>query len=79
MRHLVSTVALAPLLFWQGRRVRAEVPRLPEPEGERSGIAGTGAVLRVLVVGDSAAAGVGAATQAEALSGGLISSLRCTV
>ena len=75
MRHLLSTVAFAPVLLWQGRRVRAEVPRLPEAQGERSGIAGTGPVLRLLIVGDSAAAGVGVATQAQALSGGLVSSL----
>lgn len=75
MRHLLSTVALAPLLFWQGRKVRAEVPRLPEPLGERSGVVGSGPLLHLLILGDSAAAGVGAATQAEALSGGLIGGL----
>ena len=64
------------MLLWQGRRVRAEVPRLPEPAGEREGVAGDGPPLRLLIVGDSAAAGVGAATQAEALSGGLISALQ---
>ncbi|MBL0075937.1 MAG: SGNH/GDSL hydrolase family protein [Rhodocyclaceae bacterium] len=76
MRHFATTLALAPVLLWQGKQTRAKVPRLPEPGGERSGIVGAGSVLRVLIVGDSAAAGVGAATQAEALSGGLISALQ---
>jgi lysophospholipase L1-like esterase len=78
VRHILSTVALAPLLLLQGRRVRADVPRLPEPDGERHGTAGSGPQLKLLIVGDSAAAGVGAATQAEALSGALVQSLRET-
>lgn len=76
MRHFATTLALAPLLLWQGRQTRAKVPRLPEPSGERSGVIGVGSPLRVLIVGDSAAAGVGAVTQAEALSGGLVSALQ---
>ncbi len=65
---------LGPLLWLQGRRVRRTTPRLPEPPGERAGQAGSGPKLRVLIAGDSAAAGVGAATQQDALSGQL---LRC--
>ncbi len=76
MQHIVATIALAPVLLWQGRQARAKVPRLPEPSGQRSGMVGTGTMLRVLIVGDSAAAGVGATTQAEALSGGLINALQ---
>jgi lysophospholipase L1-like esterase len=76
MRHQIATIALAPVLLWQGRRVRRNVPVLPEPEGAREGVAGTGPLLRVLVVGDSAAAGVGAATQDEALSGRIVAGLR---
>ncbi len=64
--------ALAPLLWLQGRHVRRVTPRLPEPPGERVGTHGQGAPLRLLLAGDSAAAGVGAATQQEALSGQLM-------
>jgi len=78
MRHLIATLALAPILLAQGRQVRRSVPELPEPDGPRSGIAGSGPLLRLLVVGDSAAAGVGAATQDEALSGQLAVSLAPT-
>lgn len=60
---------LAPLLFWQGLRVRRRTPRLPEATGPRHGVAGHGAVrLRLLVVGDSSAAGVGVRAQDEALA-----------
>jgi lysophospholipase L1-like esterase len=43
--------------------------RLPEAAGPREGVAGEGdACLRLLVVGDSSAAGVGVADQAQALA-----------
>jgi lysophospholipase L1-like esterase len=76
-----AKVALSPLLFWQGRQVRREAPRLPEPTGPRLGLAGQerhgGAMprLRLLIVGDSSGAGVGAATQEEALAGRLSQAL----
>lgn len=63
---------LRPLLAWQGRRVRLRAARLPEAQGNREGVSGVGRVcLRVLIVGDSSAAGVGARTQAQALAGRL--------
>lgn len=75
MRHLITTAALAPVLLLQGRHVRRVTPVLPEPPGPREGRAGQGPVLRLLILGDSAAAGVGAATQDEALSGQLVARL----
>lgn len=71
MRHALATVLLGPVLMLQGRQVRRSVPTLPEPAGERDGLLGDGPELRVLVLGDSAAAGVGADTQAAALAGQL--------
>ncbi len=66
-----AAIALAPVLIAQGLYVRCATPRLPEPPGERSGVRGSGPPLGLLILGDSAAAGVGVATQAEALSGQL--------
>lgn len=67
-----ASLFLAPLLLWQGRRVRRQALRLPEAAGPREGCAGQGVqCLRVLIVGDSSAAGVGARTQDEALAGQL--------
>jgi lysophospholipase L1-like esterase len=68
-------LVLGPILLLQGKHVRKVTPRLPEPTGERSGFDGTGPRLRVLIAGDSAAAGVGAASQDEALSGQLLNQL----
>lgn len=75
VRHLTATVALGPLLLLQGLHVRRVTPRLPEPPGPRSGRSGAGAPLRLLVAGDSAAAGVGAPSQDEALAGRLVAEL----
>lgn len=71
----VATAALGPLLLVQGLHVRRVTPRLPEPPGPRSGRAGVGTPLRLLIAGDSAAAGVGAASQDEALAGRLVAQL----
>ncbi len=64
-------LALAPVLVAQGLAVRRRALRLPEATGPRAGSAGSGRRYGLLVVGDSAAAGVGAATQDEALVGQL--------
>jgi len=79
-RHLGLTL-LGPLLWLQGKYVRLVTPQLPEPPGAREGTTGQGPELRLLIAGDSAAAGVGASSQDEALSGRLVDYLRphCTV
>lgn len=76
MKLLAAKIALAPVLLAQGRRVRREALRLPEAAGARSGEAGQGRrVLRLLLLGDSATAGVGAGDQREALAGRLVDQL----
>ncbi|WP_237067539.1 SGNH/GDSL hydrolase family protein [Microbulbifer guangxiensis] len=74
-RDMLLTVMLGPLLLIQGQWVRRRTPRLPEPDGARQGRCGTGPWLRILVLGDSAAAGVGAANQSEALLGQVVGAL----
>jgi len=71
----LAKVLLGPLLLLQARSVRRRMPRLPEPEGARSGQVGRGPMLRLLMAGDSAAAGVGAETQDAALAGRLVERL----
>lgn len=67
----VAMIPSAPVLIAQGRRLRRDTPRLPDAalpwHGERPGPD----PLRLLVIGDSTAAGVGAATQESALPGNL--------
>jgi lysophospholipase L1-like esterase len=76
MGYLVAAAPLLPLLYVQGRRARRDTLRLPEPPGARvGGPADERAGLRLLVLGDSAAAGVGAPSQDEALLGQLVAAL----
>lgn len=65
---LALKLALSPVLAWQALRTRARTPRLPEASGEREGEVGSGGLLRLLVAGDSSAAGVGVAYQRDALA-----------
>ena len=86
---------LAPLYLYQGRKVKRNTVRLPEPEGARCGYIALRATkdavidsshtfnlpanlptLNIMIVGDSAAAGVGSETQQQALSGHLIPALQ---
>ncbi|MGW8461530.1 SGNH/GDSL hydrolase family protein [Pseudomonas sp. CLCA07] len=75
LTEALAKILLGPLLLMQGVYTRWVTPRLPEAEGERQGMIGSGVALRLLIVGDSAAAGVGVSTQDEALSGQLVSQL----
>lgn len=71
------TLALLPSLIVQGYVVKKNTPRLPEPEGIRKGQTATGKKsLSVLIVGDSAAAGVGVQTQENALLGCVLTQLQ---
>lgn len=74
--HPWLLLTLAPLLLVQGLHVKRSIPRLPEPGGERAGTAGQGRPLRLLITGDSAAAGVGVSRQEQALAGQLSGRLR---
>ena len=75
MTYLLRTIALAPVIVPQGIWTNLRVPTLPEPPGARQGKAGRGPELRLLIVGDSAAAGVGVSRQEDALMGQVVSRL----
>jgi lysophospholipase L1-like esterase len=72
---------IAPVLIAQAARLRRVALELPEPEGQRHGVAiapdyGVAAQpLSLLITGDSSAAGVGAATQDQALASQLATAL----
>ena len=72
------TLPLLPLLYVQGKRVRASVPKLPEakdPEGKSRWKGATDRHLRLLALGESTIAGVGVATHAEGFTGSLAHTL----
>ena len=66
----ILKLVLAPVLIWQGRRVKLRTPRLAEARGPRSGIVTGGGprAIRLLVLGDSAAAGAGGGHQKNCIS-----------
>lgn len=85
MKSIARDVLLAPIYLYQGRKIKRDTVRLPEPNGERHGMvelqttnstqAQRKQALNLMIVGDSAAAGVGSQTQQEALAGKLIPAL----
>jgi len=67
---LALKLVLSPLLAAQAISTRRRAPVLPEAAGPREGQIGHGlGTLRVLIAGDSSAAGVGVAHQNDAFSG----------
>ena len=61
---------VSPLLYLQGRYTRRKVGLLPDAAGERTGvIGGAGEAVKLLVIGESTVAGLGARTHKEALAG----------
>ena len=67
--EVIAAALLSPVLLMQAVYVRSRALELPEPPGDRAGVVGQGAPLRVLLLGDSSAAGVGVEAQDDALLG----------
>ncbi|MFI0449740.1 SGNH/GDSL hydrolase family protein [Actinomadura sp. 6N118] len=67
---------LAPILLVQARRTARNTPRLDPATGAETGVTtGSAPAFRLLVIGESTAAGVGASAHAEALPGFLADAL----
>ena len=69
MLDIAARILLFPVLAFQAVNVRRTALRLSDPVGRREGISGQGPILRLLIIGDSSAAGVGTSHQEEALLG----------
>lgn len=65
----VAKFLLFPVLVVQGALVRRSALHLDDPSGRRHGVSGQGPELRLLIIGDSSAVGVGTSHQEEALLG----------
>lgn len=65
----LTTALLLPILIYQGKQARHTTPRLPEAGGPVCGQYGEGSpAKRVLVIGESTAAGVGITTHDQGLA-----------
>lgn len=69
MLDLAARIILLPVLVFQGIKVRRTALRLADPAGRRDGVSGQGPDLRLLIIGDSSALGVGTSDQEDALLG----------
>ncbi|WP_293575378.1 SGNH/GDSL hydrolase family protein [Phaeobacter sp.] len=79
---LILRIVMLPVLLLQAIWVRSNARKLPEPDGPRVGLLNCAAAdhtVRLLITGDSSAAGVGAPHQDEALSGHLTRALQKTI
>ena len=66
----IGLLPFAPFLYLQGQYVRRKIGRLPDASGETFGKSGTDEnSAKLLVIGESTAAGVGARTHETALAG----------
>jgi lysophospholipase L1-like esterase len=66
----IAILPAAPALYLLGQYARYKVGLLPEPDGPRSGVTGNGeSTAKLLVIGESTVAGLGAKTHENALAG----------
>lgn len=65
----IAAIPTLPLLYIQGKRVKAEVPDLPEAEGKKGFVGKTGKAFSVLILGESTMAGVGVGHQEQGFAG----------
>ncbi len=68
--RLLVMLPLAPILYWQGQRIKANIPDLPEAEKNRTGVIGDKIdAINILYLGESSIAGVGVQDHRNGLAG----------
>lgn len=63
---------LLPLMYFQGKRIKTKIPKLPEAlgiEGQFQSNEKNGRILKVIAIGESTIAGVGVQTHEEGFTG----------
>ena len=66
----IFLLPFAPFLYLQGQYVRRKIGLLPDAQGAKRGISGNGSkTAKMLVIGESTVAGLGARTHETALAG----------
>lgn len=75
----LAALPLAPVLYPQAKALRRNTPILPDADGGPTGGIDGPDPLRLMVVGDSTAVGVGAAHQDQALAGCVAQALHRTL
>ncbi|MEM9261385.1 MAG: hypothetical protein AAGA62_17225 [Bacteroidota bacterium] len=71
-----GTLPLLPILYYQGKKIQAAVPKLPEAKEPQGLVPGpSDKLLRLICLGESTIAGVGVTTHAEGFTGALARAL----
>jgi lysophospholipase L1-like esterase len=72
----IISIPLLPLLYFQGKRIKATVPRLPEAKGNQ-GLCSVSSehTLSIITIGESTIAGVGVQNHEEGFTGTLATEL----
>lgn len=72
----IITIPLLPLMYLQGRKIKATVPKLPEAQGV-NGFCSVFSkkTIRMITIGESTIAGVGVRTHQEGFTGALANEL----
>lgn len=70
------SIPVLPIMLWQGKRIRKEIPSLPEAQGATQGIIDRGAkTIKLLTLGESTIAGVGVSNHEEGITGQMAQAL----
>lgn len=75
---ILLALPLSPLMYYQGKKIKASVPDLPEAAGNKGFLSFTGSsspAIRLLCLGESTIAGVGVQTHEEGFTGSLAKEL----
>ncbi len=74
---VILSIPLLPLMYFQGKKIKASVPELPEAKGIKGSTtnANSKKTLNLLTIGESTIAGVGVKTHEEGFTGTLAKEL----
>lgn len=74
------TIPLLPIMYFQGKKIKKTVPRLPEAKGIKgAALVSSNKTLRLLTIGESTIAGVGVKTHKEGFTGFLANELAASL
>jgi lysophospholipase L1-like esterase len=72
----VLALPLLPIMYYQGKKIKASIPDLPEAEGvSGKAICQSNKQLKIITIGESTIAGVGVKTHQEGFTGNLAKEL----
>ncbi len=71
----IFSIPLLPILYIQGKKIREQIPQLPEAEGTKGEIGEHRNQVQLITIGESTIAGVGVSTHEQGFTGSLATTL----